>query len=319
MRYGSHDKKVTKGKTGGIALGRKTSSILPRQETASRKIDGIIENITEGESPIRPGAGKKGSEVIPPWLGGKRKPGTVKQLMEILNIPESELPQVKKLILTGSEDFTFLTGDIQKVKSRRKSVEGDSDMETLQPSALLSDCDLISEVEEGGGLELPVRIDFSLQEELSERYISQIGIIQSHFNYWVSRDAAFFMLKQITNFRPRVCYPDFLRISEYSEKMLQRQTSAAPTNVMNVTIAAASSEPVLSSEPDEEEQALVSDSLALPKQKGKTGTEKVGMKRLPTRTIKLRESKPQDTENAVPAGTAGGAESNGKQLGFFLG
>jgi hypothetical protein len=43
-----------------------------------------------------------------------------------------------------------------------------------------------------------VRIDCALQEQALESYVESLGLLQSHFCYWTSRDVALFMLKKMS-------------------------------------------------------------------------------------------------------------------------
>ncbi|CBZ55264.1 conserved hypothetical protein [Neospora caninum Liverpool] len=58
---------------------------------------------------------------------------------------------------------------------------------------------------------LPVRIDFQLQEDTAEHYLSSLAMLQSHFNYWKLKDVAFFILKCLTGTNPTLSYTDHLK------------------------------------------------------------------------------------------------------------
>lgn len=193
-RYGAHDKKAIVRRF-GFEIGRRSGSAIKERGDS----DGLE---VGGDQP---------------WLGGKRKAATVVQLMKMLNIPESERKRLVGKLTTGREEKQFT--DVSVLERRISSLKS------------LDDLDLLSEVEEGGGLELPVRLDFALQEELTERYISQLGTLQSHFNYWLSRDAVFFMLKELTRFHPRISYPDFLQVLKFSEEYQTKTTEGTTLSV----------------------------------------------------------------------------------------
>jgi hypothetical protein len=42
------------------------------------------------------------------------------------------------------------------------------------------------------------RIDFQMQEDTTERFISAWAFLQAHFSYWTSKDVFLFMLKELT-------------------------------------------------------------------------------------------------------------------------
>lgn len=62
----------------------------------------------------------------------------------------------------------------------------------------------LSEWEEGGGDELPVRVDYAVSETMTELMIAPLGLLSSHLGYWSCKDTCLFLLKQITDFRPRI-------------------------------------------------------------------------------------------------------------------
>ncbi|KAL7066890.1 DDHD domain-containing protein [Cryptosporidium serpentis] len=56
----------------------------------------------------------------------------------------------------------------------------------------------------------PVRFDYQLQEGITEHYISSLAFLQSHTNYWRSRDAGFFLLWKIMDgFNPLVSSDEY--------------------------------------------------------------------------------------------------------------
>ncbi|KAH8740110.1 hypothetical protein FG386_001771 [Cryptosporidium ryanae] len=58
--------------------------------------------------------------------------------------------------------------------------------------------------------EVPIRVDYQLQEGTTEHYISSLALLQSHFSYWKSRDLSFFTLwKIIENFEPVISHEDY--------------------------------------------------------------------------------------------------------------
>ncbi|PFH34305.1 DDHD domain-containing protein [Besnoitia besnoiti] len=65
--------------------------------------------------------------------------------------------------------------------------------------------------EQTGPEVLPVRIDFQLQEDTAEHYLSSLAMLQSHFNYWKLKDVAFFILKCLTGTNPTLSYTDHLK------------------------------------------------------------------------------------------------------------
>ncbi|PHJ22987.1 ddhd domain-containing protein [Cystoisospora suis] len=58
---------------------------------------------------------------------------------------------------------------------------------------------------------LQVRVDFQLQEDTTEHYLSSLAMLQSHFNYWKLKDVAFFILKCLTGTNPTLSYTDHLK------------------------------------------------------------------------------------------------------------
>ncbi|KAK2197724.1 bifunctional DDHD domain/Alpha-Beta hydrolase fold [Babesia duncani] len=46
---------------------------------------------------------------------------------------------------------------------------------------------------------LPIRYDYQLQEDATEHYLNPLAIVQSHTNYWGSKDVALFILKTLIN------------------------------------------------------------------------------------------------------------------------
>ncbi|KEP66013.1 UNVERIFIED_CONTAM: DDHD domain-containing protein [Hammondia hammondi] len=58
---------------------------------------------------------------------------------------------------------------------------------------------------------LPVRVDFQLQEDTAEHYLSSLAMLQSHFNYWKLKDVAFFILKCLTGTNPTLSYTGHLK------------------------------------------------------------------------------------------------------------
>ncbi|KAF7458401.1 putative phospholipase [Cryptosporidium felis] len=57
---------------------------------------------------------------------------------------------------------------------------------------------------------IPIRVDYQLQEGTTEHYISSLAFLQSHFNYWKSRDLGFFILwKIIEDFEPVISHDDY--------------------------------------------------------------------------------------------------------------
>ncbi|TRY52942.1 DDHD domain containing protein [Cryptosporidium tyzzeri] len=63
---------------------------------------------------------------------------------------------------------------------------------------------------------IPIRVDYQLQEGTTEHYISSLAFLQSHFNYWKSRDLGFFILwKIIEDFEPVISYDDYRAALEH--------------------------------------------------------------------------------------------------------
>ncbi|RQX72747.1 DDHD domain-containing protein [Toxoplasma gondii CAST] len=58
---------------------------------------------------------------------------------------------------------------------------------------------------------LPVRVDFQLQEDTAEHFLSSLAMLQSHFNYWKLKDVAFFILKCLTGTNPTLSYTGHLK------------------------------------------------------------------------------------------------------------
>lgn len=268
IRYGAHDRRP---RAGGATF--------------------LLNRLTgRGGSTVSTG---ENEEAIPPWLGGKRKAATVAQLMKLLNIPEDHRSKIMPNLITGKE------GEMVLADPQQEQLE--ADMRGRESDNM----ELLSEVEEGGGLELPVRLDFQLQEELTERYISQLGTLQSHFNYWLSRDAVFFMLKEITNFRPRVSNPDFLQILKYSER---HSTSKDSSNEIGVDVLKQQPSISVGTSPQmrpqiEPESVEATDPNRLSVESPRNSPPR----RLPTRTLKRAPLKGTDTFNGSPKGGGGEA------------
>lgn len=63
---------------------------------------------------------------------------------------------------------------------------------------------------------IPIRVDYQLQEGTTEHYISSLAFLQSHFNYWKSRDLGFFILwKIIEDFEPVISHEDYKAALEH--------------------------------------------------------------------------------------------------------
>ncbi|OII72512.1 uncharacterized protein cubi_00507 [Cryptosporidium ubiquitum] len=63
---------------------------------------------------------------------------------------------------------------------------------------------------------IPIRVDYQLQEGTTEHYISSLAFLQSHFNYWKSRDLGFFILwKIIEDFEPVISHDDYKAALEH--------------------------------------------------------------------------------------------------------
>ncbi|KAH8582833.1 DDHD domain-containing [Cryptosporidium sp. chipmunk genotype I] len=63
---------------------------------------------------------------------------------------------------------------------------------------------------------IPIRVDYQLQEGTTEHYISSLAFLQSHFNYWKSRDLGFFILwKIIEDFEPVISFDDYKAALEH--------------------------------------------------------------------------------------------------------
>ena len=89
----------------------------------------------------------------------------------------------------------------------------------LKSNGLNDATEMTSDVEEDNGPEdLPTRVDFCVQERLLEHYNSYLAYITSHFIYFSSKDVAFFILKELTDLRPKVCYSDLLLVLETAQQ-----------------------------------------------------------------------------------------------------
>ncbi|KAH0482788.1 MAG: hypothetical protein KVP17_001979 [Porospora cf. gigantea B] len=89
----------------------------------------------------------------------------------------------------------------------------------LKRNGLNDAAEMTSDVEEDNGPEdLPTRVDFCVQERLLEHYNSYLAYITSHFIYFSSKDVAFFILKELTGLRPKVCYSDLLLVLETAQQ-----------------------------------------------------------------------------------------------------
>ncbi|GIX62483.1 phospholipase DDHD1, putative [Babesia caballi] len=62
----------------------------------------------------------------------------------------------------------------------------------------------LQDMNKQSGGHLPRRYDFQLQEDITEHLLSPLGIIQSHTNYWSSKDLMFFILKKLNKRHARV-------------------------------------------------------------------------------------------------------------------
>ncbi|GBE60177.1 DDHD domain-containing protein [Babesia ovata] len=70
------------------------------------------------------------------------------------------------------------------------------------------------------GGHLPRRYDFQLQEDITEHLLSPLGIIQSHTNYWSSKDLMFFILKKLKKRHARVSITTYFKSIRLRAKWL---------------------------------------------------------------------------------------------------
>ncbi|GFE54314.1 phospholipase DDHD1 [Babesia ovis] len=70
------------------------------------------------------------------------------------------------------------------------------------------------------GGHLPRRYDFQLQEDITEHLLSPLGILQSHTNYWSSKDLMFFVLKRLKKRHARVSIMAYLKSIRLRSKWL---------------------------------------------------------------------------------------------------
>lgn len=195
QRYGTHDRKPHVSLSSATAVaetpkrrfGRRKDAQPSRGETQRHS----EANTTETEVPYRQAA-------------------TLARLLRALDldINQQDVREAVYTVLNGSSGAPLAQ---LETPAREEITE-------YVPFTRNDKVDIFSECELEGGLELPVRIDFELQELTAEHYVVSLGNLQSHFNYWTSKDSALFILKQITNLHPRVCYPDFLKLLEVTEK-----------------------------------------------------------------------------------------------------
>ncbi|KAL8426836.1 hypothetical protein ACSSS7_007969 [Eimeria intestinalis] len=66
--------------------------------------------------------------------------------------------------------------------------------------------------------QMPSRLDFQLQEDTAEHYLSSLAILNSHFNYFKLKDVAFFILKCLSGRNPLISYIDHLQLLEAAAK-----------------------------------------------------------------------------------------------------
>ncbi|CDR94673.1 Phospholipase DDHD1 [Babesia bigemina] len=64
------------------------------------------------------------------------------------------------------------------------------------------------------------RYDFQLQEDITEHLLSPLGIIQSHTNYWSSKDLMFFILKKLKKGHARVSITTYFKSIRLRAKWL---------------------------------------------------------------------------------------------------
>ncbi|XP_026190415.1 uncharacterized protein LOC34622874 [Cyclospora cayetanensis] len=65
---------------------------------------------------------------------------------------------------------------------------------------------------------IPTRLDYQLQEDTAEHYLSSLAILNSHFNYFKLKDVAFFILKCLSGKNPLMSYTDHLQLLEAAAK-----------------------------------------------------------------------------------------------------
>jgi len=74
-----------------------------------------------------------------------------------------------------------------------------------------------------------LRFDHSMQEHTTERFITSLALLQSHFCYWTSKDVSFFMLKILNAYYPQISYPDYL-VKVEEDKKAEAERAAQEAN-----------------------------------------------------------------------------------------
>ncbi|KAJ1610791.1 hypothetical protein OIY81_1954 [Cryptosporidium canis] len=115
----------------------------------------------------------------------------------------------------GFSGMNFLSSSERQLKSHSNSERRESEPVHLS---------LLKTNEVPG---IPIRVDYQLQEGTTEHYISSLAFLQSHFNYWKSRDLGFFILwKIIEDFEPVISHDDYRAALEHL-----KQDQAALDNI----------------------------------------------------------------------------------------
>lgn len=122
---------------------------------------------------------------------------------------ESVISKFKTKFSAGSKMGVFSGMNFSSSSERQLKPHGNSERRESEPINL----SLLKTNEVPG---IPIRVDYQLQEGTTEHYISSLAFLQSHFNYWKSRDLGFFILwKIIEDFEPVISHDDYRAALEH--------------------------------------------------------------------------------------------------------
>eukprot|EP01053_Blabericola_migrator_P000566 Blabericola_migrator_1__565@NODE_113_length_13881_cov_115_766396_g101_i0_p3_GENE_NODE_113_length_13881_cov_115_766396_g101_i0NODE_113_length_13881_cov_115_766396_g101_i0_p3_ORF_typecomplete_len829_score168_77DDHD/PF02862_17/1_4e29Abhydrolase_6/PF12697_7/0_0079Ser_hydrolase/PF06821_13/1_5e03Ser_hydrolase/PF06821_13/0_16LIDHydrolase/PF10230_9/0_04Lipase_3/PF01764_25/0_27DUF726/PF05277_12/0_13DUF676/PF05057_14/0_37DUF676/PF05057_14/7_5e03BAT2_N/PF07001_11/6_4e03BAT2_N/PF07001_11/0_05_NODE_113_lengt len=187
----------------------------------------MVEGEAAGDAPAGAADASKTEEtalMLREKISGLTKPQLRTDVLEVI---EDEVQDFLHQTIKATRTKDYLKGDTDTWKERCKMRDLKASEDRCKRELLQEMKNEVSETELAGGDQLPKRMDFVISEQFHEFIFAPWGILASHLNYWNCRETGFFILKQITGFRPRL-------MSERRDQILEKAQICAQNSAKKI-------------------------------------------------------------------------------------